>query len=341
MRRAVGEARGRRSGRSASAARPTPDGAYDDPMRAAVLREYGIPSADEFEEPRAGPGHAVVDVLAAGLNPVDVAICAGSYYAGKPPLPCVAGREGVGLLDGARVYFDAPVFPFGSMAERALVDRQSIHPVPDALEDGVAVALGISGMTAWLALSWRAQLQAGEHVLVLAASGVLGQIAVQAARLLGAGRVVAAARSREGLDLCLSLGADAAVRLGEPDDLPGALADAADGRIDVVIDPLFGKPFAAALSAASFGARIVQLGGGAGAEATVSSPVIRGKMLVIFGLTLAAAPSELKADAYRQLTDAAAAATIVVETEPFPLERVGDAWESLGAGSHSKVVIVP
>ena len=310
-------------------------------MRAAVLREYGVPSADDFQEPNAGPGQAVVEVAAAGLNPVDVAICAGSYYAGKPALPCVAGREGIGLLDGSRVYFDAPVFPFGSMAERVLVDPQSTYPVPDAIEDAVAVALGISGLTAWLALSWRAELKHGEHVLVLAASGVLGQIAVQAARLLGAGRVVAAARSREGLERCLSLGADAAVRLGEPDDLPGALADAADGRIDVVIDPLFGQPFTAALSAASFGARIVQLGGGAGAEATVSSPVIRGKMLVISGLTLAAAPPELKADAYRRLTDAAAAASIVVETQPFPLERVGDAWERLGAGAHRKVVIVP
>jgi NADPH:quinone reductase-like Zn-dependent oxidoreductase len=310
-------------------------------MRAAVLREYGVPSVDQFEEPMAGPGQAVMKVLAAGVNPVDVAISAGRYYVGKPPLPCVTGREGVGLLDGTRVYFDAPVFPFGSMAERVLVEPVSTYPVPDALEDGVAVALGISGLTAWLALRWRAELKQGEHVLVLAASGVLGQIAVQASKLLGAGRVIGAARSQEGLDRCLSLGADAAVRLGEPDDLPGALADAADGRIDVVIDPLFGAPFTAALSAASFGARIVQLGGGAGAEATVSSPVIRGKMLVILGLTLAAAPSELKADAYRRLTEAAVGARIVVETDPFPLERVGDAWKRLGAGSHRKVVIVP
>jgi NADPH:quinone reductase-like Zn-dependent oxidoreductase len=310
-------------------------------MRAAVLREYGVPGADQFQAPQAGSDQAVVDVLAAGLNPVDVAISAGRYYAGKPPLPCVTGREGIGLLDGARVYFDSPVFPFGSMAERALIDPLSSYPVPDALQDAVAVALGISGLTAWLALSWRAELKAGEHVLVLAASGVLGQIAVQAARLLGAGRVIAVARSREGLDRCISLGADAAVRLGEPDDLPAALAEAADGRIDVVIDPLFGEPFTAALGAASFGARIVQLGGGAGAEASISSAVIRGKMLVIMGLTLAAAPVELKAEAYLRLTDAAVGGRIEVETDPFPLEQVGEAWERLGAGSHRKIVIVP
>jgi len=310
-------------------------------MRAAVLREYGVPAAGEFDEPQAGDGEAVIDVLAAGLNPVDVAICAGRFYAGKPPLPCVAGREGVGLLEGRRVYFDAPVQPFGSMAERALIDPNWTYPVPDALADGVAVALGISGLAAWLALSWRAQLKDGEHVLVLAASGVLGQIAVQAAKLLGAARVVAAARSQAGLDRCLRLGADAAVRLGEPDDLAAALTEAGNGRIDVVVDPLFGEPFVAAADAASFGARIVQLGAGAGAEVMVPSAVIRGKMLVILGHTNFAAPADVKAEAYRRLAEAAAADQIKVDVEQVPLAQVEQAWEQLAAGSHRKLVIVP
>ena len=94
-------------------------------MRAAVLHEYGVPSPGSSRSPRPLTGQAVVEVLAAGLNPVDVAICAGRFYAGKPPLPSVAGREGVGVLDGERVYFDAPIVPFGSMAERALVDPGS------------------------------------------------------------------------------------------------------------------------------------------------------------------------------------------------------------------------
>src|SRR5580692_5060469 len=282
-------------------------------MRAAVLRAYGVPVADSFEEPSPDRDQAVVEVLAAGLNPVDVAICAGRFYAGKPPLPSVAGREGVGTLEGQRVYFDAPVAPFGSMAERALVDPQSTYSLPDGLDEGVAVALGISGLAAWLALTWRAKLQPGEHVLVLGASGVLGQIAVQAAKLLGAARVVAAARSQEGLERCLALGADAAVRLGEPDDLPAALAAAAEDRIDVVIDPLFGEPFVAAVNAASFGARIVQIGAGAGAEATVSSAPIRGKMLVLMGHTNFAAPPEVKREAYRKMAEAAVGGRIVVD----------------------------
>jgi NADPH:quinone reductase-like Zn-dependent oxidoreductase len=310
-------------------------------MRAAVLHEYGVPGAGDFHEPTAEPGQAVVEVLAAGLNPVDVAICAGRFYAGKPPLPSVAGREGVGMLAGKRVYFDAPVVPFGSMAERAPIDPASTYAVPDGVADGVAVALGISGLAAWLALTWRAELKEGEHVLVLAASGVLGQIAVQAAKLLGAGRVVAAARSREGLERCMELGADATVRLGEPDDLAGALAQAADGRIDVVVDPLWGEPLVAALQAASFGARVVQVGAGAGAEATVPSAAIRGKMLVLMGHANFAAPPEVKGEAYARMAKAAAAGEIDVLVDPLPLEQVGEAWRRLAAGSHAKIVLTP
>jgi NADPH:quinone reductase-like Zn-dependent oxidoreductase len=310
-------------------------------VRAAVLQEYGVPFAGEFEEPVAAPGQAVVEVLAAGVNPVDLAICAGRFYAGKPPLPSVAGREGVGMLDGSRVYFDAPIVPFGSMAERALIDPGATYAVPEGVEDGVAVALGISGLAAWLALTWRAQLQEGEHVLVLAASGMLGQIAVQAAKLLGAGRVVAAARSPEGLERCLALGADAGVRLEEGVDLPAAMAEAAEGRIDVVVDPLFGEPLVAAVEAASFGARIVQLGAGAGVEATLPSAPIRGKMLVLMGHTNFAAPPEVKGEAYRRLAQAAAAGEIEVAVDRLELERVGEAWSRLQAGSHSKIVLVP
>jgi NADPH:quinone reductase-like Zn-dependent oxidoreductase len=310
-------------------------------VRAAVLQEYGVPIAGEFEEPVAAPGQAVVEVLAAGVNPVDIAICAGRFYAGKPPLPSVAGREGVGMLDGSRVYFDAPIVPFGSMAARALIDPGATYAVPDEVEDGVAVALGISGLAAWLALTWRAQLREGEHVLVLAASGVLGQIAVQAAKLLGAGRVVAAARSPEGLERCLALGADAGVRLEDGVDLAAAMAEAAGGRIDVVVDPLFGEPLVAAVEAASFGARIVQLGAGAGVEATLPSAPIRGKMLVLMGHTNFAAPPEVKGEAYRRLAQAAAAGEIEVAVDELELERVGEAWSRLQAGSHSKIVLVP
>jgi NADPH:quinone reductase-like Zn-dependent oxidoreductase len=310
-------------------------------MRAAVLREYGVPRVDQFQEPVAGGGQVVLDVRAAGVNPVDISISAGRFYAGKPPLPSVPGREGVGTLDGRRVYFDTPVFPFGSMAERTLIDASSAYPIPDGVDDGVAIALGVSGLAAWLALTWRAGLKEGEHVLVLGASGVLGQIAVQAAKLLGAARVVAAARSQDALDRSLELGADATVRLDRGDDLRAAISDAAEGRIDVVVDPLFGAPFAAAVDAASFAARLVHLGTAAGTEATLSSPSIRGKMLVIMGHSNFASPPEIRREAYARLADAAAEGKVRVEAEALPLEQVAEAWRRVEAGSHRKIVLVP
>ena len=310
-------------------------------MRAAVLTEYGVPRAGDFDEPVAREGQAVVEVSAAGLNPVDVAICGGRFYAGKPPLPSVSGREGVGTLDGRRVYFDTPVAPFGAMAERSLIDPVSTYTVPDEVDDGVAVALGIAGLAAWLSLTWRAALKPGEHVLVLGASGVVGQIAVQGARILGAGRVVAAARSAPALERCLALGADRAVRLGEAEDLATALSEAADGRIDVVLDPLFGEPFVAAIQAASFGARLVQIGASAGQQATVPSAPIRGKVLTIMGHTNFAAPQEVKRTAYERMAAAAAAGELEVETERIPLERVGDAWARMEQGSHRKILVIP
>jgi NADPH2:quinone reductase len=272
---------------------------------------------------------------------VDISIAAGRFYAGRPPLPCVAGREGVGRLDGARVYFDAPILPFGSMAERALIDPAFTHPVPDVVPDGVAVALGIAGLAAWLALRWRAELARGEHVLVLGASGVVGQIAVQMARRAGAGRVVAAARSQAGLERARALGADACVSLEETDDLAAAFSEAAGGRIDVVVDPLFGEPFAAAVQAASFAARLVHLGASAGAQATLPSAAIRGKMLHVMGHTNAAAPPEVKRKAYSELLDAAVQGALSVEVHALPLERVGEAWAQVAAGAQRKIVLVP
>src|SRR3954471_10342512 len=169
-------------------------------MRAAILRWYGAPpDVGDFDEPEASDGHEVVEVVAGGLNPVDIRMASGHFYGGTPPLPSVAGREGIGRrADGSLVYFDQPGAAGGSLPGRAPIVSGSAIPLGADIDPALAVAFGIAGLAAWLALEWRAQLREGEAVLVLGASGVVGQIAVQGARLLGAGRVVAAARSEDG-----------------------------------------------------------------------------------------------------------------------------------------------
>ena len=316
-------------------------------MHAAVLHELGAtPVYGQFEEPVARDGQVVVEVTAAGVNPVDVRKASGAYVSGPPPLPSVMGSEGVGRIagDGRRVYFGASVAPFGAFAERTLVGEEDPIELPDELDDGVAVALGVAGLAAWLPLAWRAQLRPGETVLVLGATGIVGQLAVQAARLLGAGRVVAAGRDAEMLAHARQLGADATVDLGavEPGDaLAQAFRDAAGGDVDVVHDPLWGAPAAAAVEALGVGGRLVQLGQSAGAEATLSSASIRGRHLSVLGYLNFLVPSDVRRDAYRALVEHAVAGRIAVGVERMPLAQVADAWERVQRSAHRKLVLVP
>src|SRR3712207_1644776 len=203
-----------------------------------LFRSYG-----DFREPDRG---TVVDVSACGLNPIDLRTATGAL--GRAELPHVVGKEGIGTLpDGRRVYFDQPKAPFGAFAQRSLIDSEEVVEVPDGIEDGHALCYGVAGLAAWLSLERRAQLQAGERVLILGASGVVGLIGVQVAKLLGAGVVVAAARSDEGLERARDRGADATVSLRDTEGLADAFKDAARGPVDVVLDPLWGEPAAAAV----------------------------------------------------------------------------------------------
>ena len=315
-------------------------------MRAAILREYdATPELGEFDDPQADGGAVAADVLAAGLNPVDIRKAAGVFpLAPKPPLPSVAGWEGVARLeDGSRVYFVDPPPPQGALAERTLIDLSATHPVPEGVEDGVAVALGIAGLAGWLALTWSAKLREGESVLVLGATGTVGQVAVQGAKLLGASRVVAAGRNESGLARAAELGADATVQLGGDDLAERFRAAAGDaGGFDVIVDPLWGEPGVAAMEAAKRFTRHVALGQSAGMHASVSVATVRNKPLTIVGHTNYAIPFEDQQAAYVEMCEHAAAGRLTADVEATPLDDVASAWERLRAGSPgTKLVVVP
>src|SRR2546423_12132431 len=231
-----------------------------EPMRAAVIERYGEPPVlRDVPEPKAN-GASLVEVTAAPLNPVDISIASGKFYAWSPPTPYVAGGEGIGRLlqDGnarPRVYFRAAM-PNGAMAERAVVSRDETVPLPDTVPDAVAAALGTPGIAAYLGLTRRAEMKPGETVLVLGASGVLGSIAVQVARLLGAGRVVAAARDERALARAKDLGADATVDLKQTEGLTDRIKEATKGQLQIVIDPIWGAPAGAAVDATRLYGRV-------------------------------------------------------------------------------------
>ena len=313
-------------------------------MLAAILTAGGKPDCGSFDAPVARDGAAVVEVKAAALARFDIAVASGRHYIKPPPGRFVLGREGVGrLADGRRVYFNCQscLWPFGSMAERSLVDPRCLLEVPDGPGDALAAALGNAGLAAWLPLSWRARLQPGETVLVVGATGLSGLIAVAAARLLGAGRVVAAGRDPQMLERCGTLGADAIVNLATASDLGAAYAAAARGPIDVVLDYLCGPPAEAALEALGKGGRMVHIGTTVAAHMKLPGQSLRRSSADILGFAYYHAPIEAQQAAYTALCRHAAEGRIGIDFDAMPLAEVRQAWDRQIAGSRRRLVLVP
>jgi len=312
-------------------------------MRAALIREIGaLPELGEVD----GPSGNTIEVLAAPINPIDLAVSRGILASGHPALPYVPGCESVGRSGDGRLVWvfggGLGTLRNGGMAERVAIDASHAVEVPEGADPAVAAGLGIAGLAGWLPFAWRAPLRGGENVLVLGATGSVGLVAVQAARLLGAGRVVAAGRSEAGLERALSLGADDVVHLGETNDLVAAFKDAFGGDgPSYVFDPLWGAPAAAAVQAAVPWATIVNLGQSAGATSELASAAVRFKTLSILGHTNFAVPADELAEHYRRLVGHAVTGEIRLDVERVPLDDVAAAWERQAAGAGTKLVLVP
>ena len=321
-------------------------------MYAAVLHTLGKPPRfDQFPEPAAGEGEVIVHVRAAALKPVDKAMARGEHYASFRELPAVCGVDGAGHIEnGSRVVFAGPRRPYGAMAQRAPVARARCFPVPDGVDDETAAALLNPGMSAWFALTWRAQLSQGERVLILGATGVAGKLAVQIARRLGAGRVVAAGRNEHLLSTLGALGADATIRLDQPgQDLTDVFArEAGDAGFDVVIDFLWGRPTEALLAAftrsdltaARSRVRLVEVGESAGPVISLPAAALRSTKLEILGSGSGAVPPlDVIVDSYHQLMARAATGELRVATERVALADVEDAWQRQNLQGRRLVVI--
>jgi NADPH2:quinone reductase len=203
----------------------------------------------------------------------------------------------------------------------------------------LAGALGVAGIAGWLPVAYRAPVREGDIVLVLGATGTVGLVAMQGARLLGARRIVAAGRRPEALERAKRLGADEVVSL-EAQDLVAAFKEACGGDGPTyVVDPVWGEPVVAAATAAAPGARLVNIGQSAGPAAPFLSADVRGKQLEILGYSNFATPPEVERREYLRLLEHARAGEIQVETLTFPFERAAEAWEAQAQGAGAKVVV--
>ncbi len=302
-------------------------------MRAAVMTERGAaPVVGEFREPEPRDGAVLIDVDTAGLGGWDVL---GAYRLGVE-FPCVIRGEGVGrAADGRRLYFgERSVQPFGAWAERTLVPAEEAWDVPDDVDDRTAITMGIAATGAVVPLEL-ARIQPGEKVLILGATGTLGQLALQLARRLGAGRIVGAARSADALQRLADRGlADAVVTLGGSDDA-AALKLASDGGFDVVLDLVCGPPLLAALKATRWGARIMTIGTGAGRQIQLDMADLLFRTLSTIG-TGQRPPADRRA-IWERLLAMNRRQAFDIDYLDFGFDQSAQAWAAQVAGPHAKV----
>jgi NADPH2:quinone reductase len=317
-------------------------------MRAAVVEAVGSPpAAAEVDEPVREPGSALVAVAAAPLNPVEVRVAAGRHPRRAEP-PYVPGLEGAGtvlesarLEPGTRVRFESSALPgfgaSGTLAERAAVPEESLAELPDDVEDEVAAAVGVVGITALLALE-RAEPVEGARVLVLGATGAVGQLAVQLAGAMGASRVVGAGRNAERLQRVAELGADEVVELGGGDPAD-AFEQAAGGQLDIVVDPLWGEPAMAALGVIANEGRLVNVGQAAGTDVRIPLETVRNRQASIHAISSGWTGLERKVAAYGRVLKHVRAGHIEVDRDVMPLDAVGAAWERQAESPGRKLVL--
>jgi len=304
-------------------------------VRAIQITAFGGPEVltpADLPDPVAGPGELLVEVAAAGLNYADTHTVEDSYLS-RAKLPLVPGSEVIGrTADGRRVM---ALTGTGGYAERAAARESLVHEVPDAVADGPALALIVQGLTAWHLLRTAGHLEPGESVVVHAAAGGTGSLAVQLAKAFGAGRVVATASTPAKRELALELGADAAVD-PDPDGLADRLREAAGGKgAGLVLEMTGGPVFDASLAALAPFGRLVTYGMASRTPATPVEPArLMARSSAVIGFWLARLLG--RPGAYHEPLDELLAMTAAGRLRPvlggvYPLAEAARAHEDLRA----------
>jgi NADPH2:quinone reductase len=317
-------------------------------MNAAVVRSFDAPPIyTTFDDPVPNPdaGEVLVDVTAAALHRIVKSLANGTHYGSAGVLPFVPGVDGVGRLQssfgqlpaGTRVLFGSARPPFGTFAEQAIASGAMLIPVPDALPDATAAAIANPAMSSSVALM-RAQFQPGESALILGATGVSGQLAVQIAKSRGARRVVATGRNPQALAELTTLGADATISLDQsPEALIAALRnEIATHGVDIVLDYLWGPPAEAFLDAiaqkglshAAPRIRYIQIGNMAGPTITLPAATLRSSGLELLGSGFGSASLDQIRQAIIAFFDHIATNPLHFALKTAPLSEVTTLWNT-------------
>jgi NADPH2:quinone reductase len=255
-------------------------------VRAVVITDFGGPEVLELVEdapvPEPADGQVLIKVSRAGINFADTHARENSYLASYE-LPLIPGAEVAGEADGRRV---VALVGNGGYAEYAVAPREAVFPLPDGVSDTAALALVIQGLSAWHLLRTSAHLAEGESVVVHAAAGGVGTLAIQLAKRFRAGRVIATASSEEKRLLALELGADAAVDPNE-EELAAALRHANGGaKVDVVLEMAGGRVFDQSLRALAPFGRLVTYGIASREPNQVSNGALMARSQAVIGFWL-------------------------------------------------------
>jgi len=321
-------------------------------MRAIRIEDFGGPDVLRLADlpiPEPGDGQVLVKVSRAGINFADTHARENTYLA-RYELPLVPGAEAAGTVErdagdlraGRRV---VALLTGGGYAEYALAPAATTFPIPDGVDDGVALALVLQGLTAWHLYRTAAQLRAGESVVVHAAAGGVGTLAVQLAKPLGAGRVIASASSEDKRRLAIELGADAAVDTNA-EDLTAALCEANGGeRVDVVLEMAGGRVFDASLDALAPFGRLVTYGlaGREQNEVTNARLLRKSQAVVGFWLAHCLGDPEMVGPPLRDLFARAARGELrPIMGATYPLSEAARAHEELqGRRTQGKLLLDP
>jgi len=314
-------------------------------MKAAVVHAFDLPPRyTTFADPMAAEGETLVNVSAAGLHPIVKALAKGTHYGSAGILPFVAGIDGVGKLeDGTRVYFGIARSPFGTFAERSLAASWMCLPLPEAIDDVTAAGIANPAMSSWVALTARAKFVAGESVLILGATGVAGQLAIQVAKRLGARRIIAVGRNPQALQKLSALGADAVISLEQD---PALLVSAvrneiAEAGVDIVLDYLWGQPaelmFQAisqkGLQKSTARIRFIQIGESAGKTISLPAATLRSSGLELLGSGFGSASLDQIRQALGEFFQIAAKEPFQFRTKAAPLRDVESLWNTAEEGT--------